>query len=90
MRALLHPEEVEEMPAVAKWLSHAEATRRIVKENYSHLDAASKVKAAIEENVLVQIENLRTHPSVAAKLSKGELSLSPVPYEYPPENRPVV
>jgi carbonic anhydrase len=75
MRALLHPKEAEEMPAVTNWLNHAEATRRIVKENYSHLDEASKLKAAIEENVLVQIENLRTHPSVAAKLAKRELVL---------------
>jgi carbonic anhydrase len=75
IKALLHPEEVVEMPAVANWLSHAEATRRIVKENYAHLDDVAKQKAAIEEHVLVQLENLRTHPSVAAKLSKGDLTL---------------
>ncbi len=75
VKALLHPEEVVEMPAVANWLSHAEATRRIVKENYGHLDDGSQYKAAIEEHVLVQLENLRTHPSVAAKLSKGDLTL---------------
>jgi carbonic anhydrase len=75
MKALLHPKDVEEMPAVINWLSNAEATRRIIKENYSHLDDEAKLKAAVEENVLVQIENLRTHPSVAAKLSKRELVL---------------
>jgi carbonic anhydrase len=75
IKALLNPEMVVEMPAVANWLSHAEATRRIVKENYSHLDEVSKQKAAIEEHVLVQLENIRTHPSVAAKLSKGDLTL---------------
>jgi carbonic anhydrase len=75
VKALLHPEAVAEMPAVANWLSHAEATRRIILENYSHLDAGSKYKAAIEENVLVQLENLKTHPSVAAKLAKGDLTL---------------
>jgi carbonic anhydrase len=75
MKALLHPEEAVDMPAVVRWLSHAEATRRIVKENYIHLDEVSKLKATIEENVLVQLENIRTHPSVAAKLSKGELNL---------------
>src|SRR5262245_33421181 len=69
IRALLNPEEAAEMPAVATWLSHAEATRRIIKENYSHLDQASMYKAAIEEHVLVQLENLRTHPSVAARLA---------------------
>jgi carbonic anhydrase len=76
MKALLHPEDVAEMPAVASWLSHAEATRRIVKENYTHLvDEVSRLKAAVEENVLVQLENLRTHPAVAAKLAKRAISL---------------
>ncbi len=75
MNALLNPEDVAEMPAVANWLLHAEATRRIVKENYAHLDGTAKLKAAIEENVLVQLENLRTHPAVAAKLSRGKVSL---------------
>jgi carbonic anhydrase len=75
IKALLHPELLVEMPAVASWLSHAEATRRIVKENYSHLDDVAKQKAAIEEHVLVQLENLRTHPAVAARLSKGDLTL---------------
>jgi carbonic anhydrase len=75
MKALLNPHEVEDMPAVTNWLSHAEATRRIIKENYAHLDKVAKLKAAIEENVLVQLENIRTHPSVAARLAKQEISL---------------
>ena len=75
MKALLNPAEVEEMPAVINWLSHAEATRRIIKENYAQLDDQSKHKAAIEENILVQLENLRTHPAVAARLAKKEINL---------------
>jgi carbonic anhydrase len=82
IRGLLHPEEVAEMPAVAKWLSLAEATRRIIKENYSHLDEDAKHKAAIEEHVLVQLENLRTHPSVAARLAKGDLDLHGWVYKF--------
>ncbi len=75
MKALLHPEDVEDMPAVANWLSHAEATRRIVKENYGGIDESARHNVAIEENVLVQLEHLRTHPSVAARLSRGDISL---------------
>ena len=82
IRALLNPEEAAEMPAVANWLSHAEATRRIIKENYSHLNQASMYKAAIEEHVLVQLENLRTHPSVAARLAKGDLTLHGWVYKF--------
>jgi carbonic anhydrase len=75
MKALLESENLAEMPQVAAWLSHAEATRRIMKENYGHLSGAALVTATVEENVLVQIENLRTHPIVAARLSRRELNL---------------
>ncbi|HEY9785953.1 MAG TPA: carbonic anhydrase [Candidatus Obscuribacterales bacterium] len=72
---LLNPEKLKDMPAVTAWLSHAEATRRIAKENYSHLSGDALLSAAIQENVLVQIENLRTHPSVASRLSRGQIKL---------------
>lgn len=75
MKALLEQESLGELPAVRHWLTHAEATRRIAKENYEHLCGGPLVTAAIEENVLVQLENLRTHPAVAAALSRGRLNL---------------
>ena len=37
MSGLLHREKVAKMPAVSAYLQHAEATRRIVEENYAHL-----------------------------------------------------
>lgn len=75
MKGLLHPESLEGMPAVRAWLTHAEATRRVMQENYSHLEGEALLTATIEENILAQIENLRTHPSVRARLSKGTLAL---------------
>jgi carbonic anhydrase len=75
MKGLLAPESVAELPAVAGWLKQAETTRRIMKENYANLEGDKLLTATVEENVLVQLENLRTHPSVAAKLAKGELRL---------------
>jgi carbonic anhydrase len=38
--------------------------------------------AAVQENVLVQLDNLRTHPSVASKLSQGELKLHACLYTF--------
>ena len=75
MKGLLNPEGLAHLPAVSAWLHHAEATRRIVRENYADLQGESQLTAAIAENVLVQIENLRTLPSVAARLARGDLSL---------------
>lgn len=75
MKALIEPEANPDMPAVGAWLGHAESTRRIIRENYKHLHGPAMVTAAVEENVLVQLENLRTHPSVAAAQARGELNL---------------
>jgi carbonic anhydrase len=75
MKGLLEPEMVSGLPSVASWLSHAETTKRIVKDNYQHLDGEKLLTATVEENVLVQLENLRTLPSVASRLVKGDLHL---------------
>jgi carbonic anhydrase len=75
MKGLLQPELVSSLPSVASWLHHAETARRIVKENYSHLDGDRLLMATIEENVLVQLENLETLPAVASRLVRGDLHL---------------
>ena len=75
VNGLLHPESVASLPAVASWLTHAEATRRIMQENYGHLQGPELLTAGVEENVLVQLENLRTLPAVAARMARGDLKL---------------
>jgi carbonic anhydrase len=75
MKALLDVDSLAHLPAVRAWCNHAEATRRIVQQKYRDLDPAELAVAATEENVLVQMNNLSTHPSVAARLSSGELNV---------------
>ncbi|MCH7727506.1 MAG: carbonic anhydrase, partial [Planctomycetes bacterium] len=76
MRGLLYPNTIRELPAVRSWLSHAEATRRIIDENYGHIqEQEARLTAVVEENVLVQLEHLCTHLSVAAALARNELHL---------------
>ena len=72
---LLNSDRLGRMPAVRSWLSHAEPTRRIIREKYEHLSEGALVNAAVQENVLVQLENLRTHPAVGAMLARGTLKL---------------
>ncbi len=75
MKGLLQPDLVAPLPSVSAWLSHAETTRRIMSDNYGHLSGDPLLTAAIEENVLVQLENLRTLPAVASRLVRGDLHL---------------
>ncbi len=75
INALLNPETARDLPLVTNWLNHAETTRRIIRENYSNVSGDALIEAAIQEHVLVQIENIQTHPAVAVKLQRGELTL---------------
>jgi carbonic anhydrase len=65
----------EQMPLVYDWLKYAEGTRRIIKENYQDYEGEELLNAAIEENVLTQIENLRSYPVVHSKLYNGQLNI---------------
>jgi carbonic anhydrase len=75
MKALLDPASLAGSPAIATWLKHAEATRRHVSENYSHLEGDALATVLAEENVLSQLESLRTHPCVRTRLARGEIAL---------------
>ena len=76
MKALLLMESIRETrPAVFRWLENAEAARLIVRNKYEGLDEPSLLNVTVQENVLIQIEHLRTHPAVAVGLARGELKL---------------
>lgn len=75
MRAVAVPEDVRDMPRVRSWLDHAQASAEIVCTCYAHLTGEARAKVLVQENVLTQLEHLRTHPAVAAALAAGELKL---------------
>lgn len=75
MKAVMNPEDSREMPRVRQWLGYAEASYEIIVTQYSHLAPEARWKVMAQENVLVQLENLRTHPAVAVGLAQGELTL---------------
>lgn len=83
MGGLLEQSQLEKLPAVRSWLGHAESTHRIIEENYTHItDPAARLTATVEENVLVQLEHLRTHPTVAAALGRGALNVHGWVYKF--------
>lgn len=75
MDAVANPDTTSDMPRVRSWLEHAHASAEIVGSCYRHLPREAQWKVLIQENVLVQLEHLRTHPVVAAMLAAGELKL---------------
>ncbi|MBD2576944.1 carbonic anhydrase [Oscillatoria sp. FACHB-1406] len=76
MKGLLKLNELEEkMPLVYEWLKQGEATRRLIKENYSTVEGDELLDITTAENVLTQIENLRTYPIVHSRIRQAKLSL---------------
>lgn len=73
VQAMLAGDNVSHLPNVRAWCQHAEAARRIVQHKYKDLPLPELAVVAAKENVLVQMNNLSTHPSVAARLAANEL-----------------
>lgn len=73
MKAVLNPASLENMPTVKAWLRHAEVARTVVAENCKCGNGQETLDVLTEENVVAQLDHLRTHPSVAAKLASGQL-----------------
>jgi len=65
MTALAGGGDLSELPAVAGWLRHATAP----------VPAPRTVADLVRENVLDQLANLRTHPSVGRALAEHRLTL---------------
>lgn len=76
MEALLDPARVDHLPIVKRWIAQGERTRRTIEDRYTHLAGAARLTAAVEENVLAQVENLRELPFVARRLETGKLLVS--------------
>ncbi len=76
MRALLHPESVGQFPELSTWLRHARRVQQAVQRK-RHLqdDQQELLTAAIEQNVLLQLESLGSHPCVSAAVAAGDLQL---------------
>jgi carbonic anhydrase len=75
MSAALNPDQMKDMPRVRQWLTHADASTEIIVTQYDHLAPDAKWQVMAQENVLVQLENLRTHPAVLVGLANGQLRL---------------
>jgi carbonic anhydrase len=74
MAGLLKPELLRDMPRVAEWLKHAQTVREAM-STAGQLDRPDALQRAVEANVIVQLDHLRTHPAVAEALGAGRIRL---------------
>ena len=71
LKGALQPEALEEFPHFKLWLGYAKAATFVVRENAATLPAADQLRLLIQQNVVLQMQHLKTHPYVAARLAAG-------------------
>lgn len=74
MRAIASCQCLDHMPAVEHWLRYADSAR-LVNEAREHSNEEERVASMVRENVIAQLANIQTHPSVRLGLSDGTLTL---------------
>ncbi|CAJ7596085.1 carbonic anhydrase [Burkholderia pseudomallei] len=74
MRAIASCACLDHLPAVRSWLRYADAAKR-VNEAREHAGEQARVDSMVRENVVAQLANLNTHPSVRLALEQGRLTL---------------
>ena len=76
MKGAINPEGLDSLPHVKEWLGHCRAATDVVKERCGHDKLSLEdLEAVTKENVVQQIQHLRTHPAVAAKIATGQVML---------------
>lgn len=74
MAAISSCQCLDHLPAVAHWLRYADAAKVVVAAR-EYATPLERANALVRENVVAQLANIRTHPSVALALSQGQLTL---------------
>jgi carbonic anhydrase len=75
MKGLLDKKTVSGMPTVKTWLRNAEAALSLVQAKHPDLAPEAMIDELVETNVVLQLNHLRSHPSVAGKLAMGTLEV---------------
>lgn len=77
MTGAMDPESVKALPHVTEWLGYSRAAVQIMEEKFKdkNLSNEEKLDHLIRENILLQIQHLKTHPHVAVKLATQEVIL---------------
>lgn len=71
MKGALNLEGLVDLPHVHDWLDHSRAAVDIVRAQ----SPKDELAAVTEENVLLQLQHLRTHPAIASRIATGKITL---------------
>ncbi|MCS7167937.1 MAG: carbonic anhydrase [Gemmatales bacterium] len=76
VRALLQLENVRnQLPCLCQYLAMSARVPAIISARSQEADAEKQFRLAVYQNVLVQLDNLLTHPAVASAVERGQVAL---------------
>jgi carbonic anhydrase len=76
IKATFNIKALKDQPNLKKWLKkNILPTLTLVQQNYPDLDGDALTSVLLQEHVLQQIENLKTHPVVAQAILNQEITL---------------
>lgn len=82
MKALLKPGSTDSLPTVKSWLRNGHAALTVTDSiGGPEQDPMERLHRLTEENVLMQLAHLKTHPCVAGAVARDQLTISGWVYE---------
>lgn len=75
MKGAINPGSLDGMPHVKEWLAYSEAAVEITNVLGKDLSDDARMKMLLQQNVILQLRHLKTHPKVAMRLALGNLQL---------------
>ena len=79
---LLTPGSLDSLPQVAGWLAHARAILPSLASLPHSTTPEERLEFAIERNVLLQVEHLRSHPAVKAAIEQDVIRIHAWVYHF--------
>lgn len=75
MKAVLHPEKVAALPAVAEWVKHGELARRKFEAEQPQAEGAAALDRIAQFNIVQQLKHLAAYPFIRSRIEKHEIQL---------------
>lgn len=75
MKGAMNPDALDELPHVKEWLGYSAAAVEVVKAKGKGKSDEERMHMLLEQNVVLQLQHLKTHPKVAMRLATGDIHL---------------
>ncbi len=75
MKGAMNPTGLDSLPQIREWLDYSRAAVESVEKMSGSHDDAEKMRLLLEQNVRLQLQHLKSHPTVANALADGRLTL---------------